>query len=314
MGKKPNPYPYSDSNKRYYTYDCYLRRRFGGKVIKIPLDAGFTCPNLDGTRGRGGCIYCSHEPLPGRGKTLREQFESQRAILLGKWGREGMTERYLPYFQVFTNTYAPTDRLRSLYEEALSLPGTVGLCIATRADCLSNRTVALLRELSERTYLTVELGLQTTCEETAKKINRCHTYAAFLDAWERLDGLNRCVHLINGLPGENRETMLQSAKNIAALHPHEVKLHMLYIETGTQIYEDWRRGEVPMLSREEYVSIVCDQLEQLPPDTVIGRLTGDGTEEKLVAPEWSRKKMVVMNEVDKELVRRDSWQGKQYRG
>ena len=308
--KKDNPFVNSDTNKRYYSFDCFLKRKFGGKVIKIPLDAGFTCPNIDGTRGVGGCIYCSKSPLPGRGTSLEAQFARQREILLKKWGREDVKERYIQYFQVFTNTYAPTEKLRELYYEALSLRDTVGLSIATRADSISDETIALLRELHEKTYLTVELGLQTVHDKTAALINRGHTYSEFLSAYERLQGLNVCVHLINGLPGESRDMMLETARKVADLHPHAVKLHMLYVEEGTELYNMWLDGKVPMLELEEYVDIVCSQLEMFHEDTVIERITGDGEAGVLAAPMWSRKKFVVMNEIDKELLRRNSWQGR----
>ncbi|MDD6799192.1 MAG: TIGR01212 family radical SAM protein [Firmicutes bacterium] len=310
--KKRNPFQNSDTNKRYFTYDCYLKRRFGGKVIKIPLDGGFTCPNIDGSKGVGGCIYCSKEPLAGRGKPLFEQFDAQRKILLKKWGREGVEERYIQYFQVFSNTYASAEKLKKLYDEALELPGTVGLSIATRADCIDNDVLRLLKEESERTYLTVELGLQTVHEKTAGLINRGHTFAEFCETYKRLDGLNVCIHIINGLPGETREMMLETAEKVADLRPHALKIHMLYIEEGTEIFEMWKSGDVPMLSRDEFVGIVCDQLEIMPPDTVIERVTGDGVSSRLAAPEWSLKKLVVQNEIDKEFVRRDSWQGKKY--
>jgi radical SAM protein (TIGR01212 family) len=181
------------NNKPYYTYDQYLKDTFGGKTIKIPLDGGFTCPNIDGTKGRGGCTYCTKECLPYRGKPLAEQFESAKAPLLKKWGREGVKERYIPYFQTFSGTYAPVERLRALYEEALALPHTVGLSIATRCDCLSDEVVALLRELAQRTFLTVELGLQTIHEDTALRIGRGHTYEEFLDVAENKPGFIKAM-------------------------------------------------------------------------------------------------------------------------
>ncbi len=299
----------TDTNKKYYTYNYYLRKKFGGKVIKIPLDGGFTCPNIDGTRGKNGCSYCTKQPLPYRGKPLSEQFEEAKAPLLKKWGREGQREMFIPYFQTFTNTYAPTERLRSLYYEALSLPNAVGLSIATRADCLSESTVELLREISEKTFLTVELGLQTVHEETAGLINRGHTFEEFLIGYEKLRGLNICVHLINNLPNETPEMMLESARTVAALRPHSLKLHMLYIENGTKIAEDYLKKPFHIMSLEEYASLVVSQLELFHPDTVIGRLTGDGIAENLLAPLWSLKKFSVLNEIDKEFERRNSVQG-----
>ncbi len=300
------------NNKHYYTYDQFLKDTFGGKTIKIPLDGGFTCPNIDGTKGKNGCTYCTKECLPYRGKPLREQFELAKAPLLKKWGREGVKERYIPYFQTFSGTYAPVERLRALYEEALALPHTVGLSIATRCDCLSDEAVALLRELAQRTFLTVELGLQTIHEDTARRIGRGHTYEEFLEGYHKLDGLNRCVHLINGLPGETPIMMLDTARTVAALRPHTVKLHMLYLEEGTAMTEEYRREPFPILSLAEYVSIAVSQIEMFHPDTVIGRLTGDGKADRLVELQWSRKKFCVLNEIDKEFRRRGTCQGSAY--
>ncbi len=307
-----NPFPYSDSNKRYHTYDYDLRQRFGGKVAKLPIDGGFTCPNIDGTRGRGGCTYCSKRPLEGRGLPVAVQYAAAREKALAKWGGQMEEERYLPYFQMFTNTYAPTDTLKRLFEEALSQPHAVGLVVSTRADCVTEETASYLKELAKTADLTVELGLQTVHEETAKRINRCHTYAEFLEGYHRLDGLRRCVHLINGLPGEDRDMMLESARRMAELAPEQLKLHLLYIVRGTEMWREYEEGRVPVMEREEYVSLICDQLELLPPETVIGRVTGDGLPDELVAPLWSRKKLVVLNEIDKCFVKRDSWQGKLY--
>ena len=297
------------NNKRYYTYDSFLKEKFGSKTMKIPLDGGFSCPNIDGSRGHGGCTYCTKESLSYRGRPLSEQFELAKAPLLKKWGREGVKEQYIQYFQVFSNTYAPVEKLRSLYYEALSLPNTVGLSIATRVDCLSDEIIELLREINEKTFLTVELGLQTIHEVTAQKINRGHTFEEFLSGYRSLNGINRVVHLINGLPGENKEMMLESAKSVAKLRPHGVKIHMLYLEEGTKMTEDYKKEPFHILSREEYVDITVSQLEFFHSDTVIGRLTGDGKADKLVEPLWSVKKFCVLNEIDKEFRRRDSYQG-----
>ncbi len=298
-----------ENNKHYFTYNQFLKQTFGGKTIKVPLDGGFTCPNIDGTKGIGGCSYCIKTPLPYRGKPLAEQFELAKAPLLKKWAREGMTERYIPYFQTFSGTYAPVERLRALYEEALALPHVVGLSVATRCDCLSDEVVALLREIASRTFLTVELGLQTVHEDTARRIGRGHTFEEFLYGYEKQKGLNRCIHLINGLPYETPDQMRASAKTVAALRPHTIKLHMLYLEEGTAMTEAYRREPFPILSLDEYVSITVSQLEYFHPDTVIGRLTGDGQTDRLVAPLWSRKKFCVLNEIDKEFRRRGTSQG-----
>ena len=301
------------NNKRYYTYDAFLKQKFGSKTIKIPLDGGFSCPNIDGTKGHGGCTYCTKECLTYRGRPLREQFELAKAPLLKKWGREGVKEQYIQYFQVFSGTYAPVDRLRQLYYEAISLPNTVGLSIATRVDCLSDEIIELLHEINEKTFLTVELGLQTVHEETARRINRGHTFSEFLDGYRSLEGIDRVVHLINGLPGESKEMMLESAETVASLRPHGVKLHALYLENGTKMTEEYKASPFPMLTLEEYVDVTVSQLELFHPDTVIGRLTGDGKADNLVAPLWSIKKFCVLNEIDKELRLRNSYQGINFR-
>ncbi|MBQ9086097.1 MAG: TIGR01212 family radical SAM protein [Clostridia bacterium] len=308
-----NPFPYSDSNKRYYTYDYYLRQTFGGKCAKIPLDAGFTCPNIDGTRGVGGCIYCS-----GRGSgdfaeaptlSIAEQYRKTREKLSSKWS----TERCIPYFQAHTNTYAPLPRLKELYEEALAQEGVVGLNIATRADCLEAGVPEYLAALADRTRLTVELGLQTIHDETARKINRGHTYEEFLVGYTRLrqasDKIGICIHLIFGLPGETEEMMMESVREVSRIKPDQVKLHLLHVLKNTTLSNQYQLGGYTPLDKKTYVSLVVNALELLPMDTVIARVTGDGMGEELLAPEWSRKKVSVINDIDKLLYERNTWQG-----
>lgn len=311
-----NPFKYTDTNKRYYTYDYYLRRTFGGKCAKIPIDAGFSCPNIDGRCGVGGCIYCS-----GRGSgdfaespnmPVAEQYNTTRQRLSSKWG----TERCIPYFQAHTNTYAPVEVLREKYEAVVGLDGVVALNIATRADCLGEDVTEYLCELAERVPLTVELGLQTSNDATAAIINRGHTFADFKDGFMRLraasEKIDICVHLIFGLPGEDRETMLRTVRDVAALHPEQVKIHLLHVIKGTKMAELYGSGEYTPLEKAEYVELVADALELLPPDVVVARVTGDGMAESLVAPEWSRKKVSVINDIDKLLFERNSYQGKRF--
>lgn len=281
--------------------------------MKISLDGGFTCPNIDGRCGYGGCIYCSGRGsgdfAPTADLEISEQFEKGVAMMSAKWD----ATRRIAYFQAHTNTYAPVCVLRERFEAALSQPGVVGLNIATRADCLQDDVVEYLSELSERTELTVELGLQTTNDETAEFINRGHTFAQFCQGYEKLRNKTKakiCVHLIFGLPGESHEIMIESVKRVAALLPDQVKLHLLYVIKGTRLAELYESGQYVPMEREEYIRTVCDALELLPPETVIGRLTGDGAAETLLAPMWSRKKTTVVNDIDKELYRRGSWQGK----
>ena len=306
--KDINPYPNSDSNKRYYTYDYYLKQTFGGKCMKIPLDAGFTCPNIDGKCSVGGCIYCSPR---GSGDfaadavlPVEEQFE------IVKW----KTDKYSPYFQAHTNTYAPLEVIREKVEAVAGKEGVVGVNIATRADCLEDDVVEYLASLAERTVLTVELGLQTVHDSVAFAINRGHTFADFLEGYAKLrkasDKIQICVHLIFGLPEENREMMLESVKEVARLMPDQVKFHLLHVIRGTRLGEIYLEGGYEPLEMEEYVDIVAEALTLLPPETVVGRLTGDGMQSELLAPEWSRKKTIVINNIDKKMFSEDLWQGK----
>ena len=309
-----NPFKNSDSNKRYYTYDYYLRKTFGGKCMKIPLDAGFTCPNIDGRCSVGGCIYCSprgsgdfaaDSVLP-----VAEQFEIVKEQLSHKWN----TDKYIPYFQAHTNTYAPLSVIREKVESVICKEGVVGLNIATRADCLEDDVVEYLASLSERTVLTVELGLQTVHDATAFAINRGHSFADFLAGYHKLraasDKINICVHLIIGLPDESREMMLDSVRRVAALRPEQVKLHLLHVIRGTRLADIYNEGNYTPLEMDEYVDIVARALTLLPPDTVVGRLTGDGMQSELLAPDWSRKKTVVINNIDKLMFAENLWQGK----
>ena len=311
--KETNPFLHSDSNKRYYTYDYYLRKKFGGKCAKLPLDAGLTCPNIDGTCGRGGCIYCSDRGsgdfAPEARLSITEQICAQKALIARKWD----VSRCIAYFQAHTNTHAPLAVLKPLYEEALAQEGIVGLNIATRADCLPPDVVQYLAELAARTVLTVELGLQSSSDTTARLINRGHSYADFCKGYRALKAaspnIGICVHIIFGLPGEDDDTMLQTVRDVAALAPDQVKLHLLHVLKGTPLASMYERGDYIPLERERYIRLVADALELLPPDTVIGRLTGDGAADALLAPDWSRKKTTVINDIDKLMYTRDTVQG-----
>ncbi len=308
-----NPYKYSDTNKRYYTYDYYLRKTFGGKCMKIPIDAGFTCPNIDGRCAHGGCIYCSSR---GSGDFAQdsiiptdEQFEIVKAQLSSKW----KTDKYIPYFQAHTNTYAPVEMIRNKIEPVMKKNGVVGLNIATRADCLEDDVLEYIAELADRTVLTVELGLQSSDDDTAKLINRGHSYADFVKGYESLrrasDKINICVHIIFGLPGEERDAMLQTVKDVAKLRPEQVKIHLLHVIRNTVLADMYLNGEYTPLSMDEYVDIVAEALTILPEDTVIGRLTGDGMQSELLAPDWSRRKTVVINNIDKKMYAEGTMQG-----
>lgn len=307
-----NPFPYSDDNKRYQTQNYYLRHQFGGKVVKISLNAGLSCPNRDGRKGMGGCSFCSEGSGRFAGNPLQfisQQYQEVRERMASKW-----TGKCIAYFQAGTNTYAPLSHLKKLYQEALEQPDCVGLAISTRPDCVSEDTARYLGELSRRVWVEVELGLQTIHDPTAVRLNRCHTYQDFLNGYALLSslGVRVCVHLINGLPGESREDMLESVRQVGKLRPGGVKLHLLHILQGTRMAEEYQRGRIPVMSQEEYANLLCDQLELLPPETVVQRVTGDGARDELLAPLWSLKKFTVMDAIDREMYRRDSWQGKRF--
>jgi len=307
-----NPFKYSDTNKRYYTYDYYLRKEFFEKCAKITLDAGFTCPNIDGSRGTGGCIYCSGGSRS-RGcdslKPLYEQYTEQIEIIRRKWD----VKKFIPYLQAYTNSYTSPGNFEKILNEISLFDGAVMINIATRADCLENEKLEILNRISERIPITVELGLQSSNDKTAEAINRCHTYSEFTDCFERLrryaPSVRIAVHIINGLPNEKREDMIRTAADVSALHPDIIKIHLLHVIKDTPLAKMYENGEYVPLEKDEYVSIVCDQLEILPEDVVVERVTGDGIRDELVCPLWSLKKTSVINDIDKELFRRRAYQG-----
>ena len=313
---KINPFENSDSNKRYYTYDYFLKKTYGGKCAKIPLDAGFSCPNMDGKCGVGGCIYCSSRGSGDFAESatlpIKDQYEITRQKLSSKWS----TERCIPYFQARTNTYAPLDKIKEKFEEALKCEGVVAMNVATRADCLPDDVVEYLADLAERVDLTVELGLQTVHDDIAQLINRGHSYDQFVSGFEKLRRANPkiriCVHLIFGLPKEDDEMMLESAKVVGKLQPDMVKIHLLHVIRDTELAKWYESGEYMPLEKEHYVALVANALQYFHKDTVIARLTGDGMADELLAPDWSRKKVAVINDIDKYLFTHDMWQGKRF--
>lgn len=307
-------FKYSNSNKRYYTLDYFYKEKFNSKVFKVSLNAGFSCPNKDGTKGYGGCIYCSHlgsgDYAGKQEKTLIEQFNEVKEIMLNKWPNS----KYIVYFQANTNTYAPVKDLKEKYESVLFLDNVVGINIATRPDSITDECLDYLEELSKKTYLTVELGLQTIHDKTSKLINRGHDLNCFEDTLKKLreKNINVVVHIINGLPYETKEMMLETAKYLANQDIQGIKIHMLHILKDTALANLYEKEKFHVLTREEYVDIVCDQLELLREDIVINRITGDPNPNDLIEPTWLIKKFGVLNEIDKEMARRDSYQGKNY--
>lgn len=305
-------FKYSDSNKRYYTLDYFYKHKFNSKVFKVSLNAGFSCPNKDGTKGYGGCIYCSKlgsgDYAGDETEPLVEQFNKVKEIMNHKWPNS----KYIAYFQANTNTYAPVEVLKEKYESVMYLDNVIGLNIATRPDAISDECLDYLTELNNKTYLTVELGLQTIHEETSKLINRGHDSKCFDDMVKKLRNrnINVVVHIINGLPYETKEMMLETAKYLSDLDIQGIKIHMLHILKDTALANLYDKEHFHVLTREEYVDIVCSQLELLRDDIVIHRITGDPNPNDLIEPTWLIKKFGVLNEIDKEMVKRDSYQGK----
>jgi len=308
-------FKYSDSNKRYYTLDYFNKKKFGSKVFKISLNGGFSCPNKDGTKGTGGCIYCSKlgsGDYAGKlDKTLDEQFDEIKKTMLNKWP----IAKYIVYFQANTNTYAPVTELKMKYESVLWKENVIGINIATRPDSITDECLDYLEELSKKTYLTVELGLQTIHDETSKLINRGHDLNCFVNMLNKLRkrNINVVVHIINGLPYETKEMMLETAKYISNLDIQGIKIHMLHILKNTLLADMYEKEKFHVLSREEYVDIVCDQLELLREDIVIHRITGDPNPNDLIEPSWLIKKFGVLNEIDKEMNKRETYQGSKYK-
>lgn len=307
-----NNFIYSNTNKRYHTLDYYYKQKFNSKVFKISLNAGFTCPNIDGTVGHGGCIYCSKtgsgEFAGKKEDSLKKQFETIRQLMLKKWP----VAKYIGYFQARTNTYADIETLKNLYETVLSFENVIGLNIATRPDAISQECLNYLEELNKKTFLTIELGLQTTNEKTAKLINRCHNIKCFEKMVKELRkrNINVVVHIINGLPYETREDMLNTIKYLNELDIQGIKIHMLSILKETPLEKLYKEKKFKILSKEEYIEIVVDQLELLRPEIVIHRITGDPKSDDLVEPKWLIKKFCVLNDIDKEMKRRNTYQGK----
>lgn len=306
-----NDFPYSNTNKRYHTLDYFYKNKFGCKVCKISLNAGFTCPNIDGTLGTKGCIYCSKsgsgEFGGNKNDDLITQFESVKKVMDKKWPNS----KYIGYFQARSNTYAPLNILKEKYETILKLDNVVGLSIATRPDCISDECLDYLDRLNKKTFLTVELGLQTIHEKTTKLINRCHDLKCFEDMVKKLKQKNifTVVHIINGLPDETKDMMIETVKYLNNLNIDGIKIHMLSVLKDTPLAKLYEIKPFHLLSEEEYVDIVCDQLEHLKPEIVIQRLTGDPMTDDLIAPLWLPKKTQVLNDIDKKMAKRNSYQG-----
>ncbi|MFW6284834.1 MAG: TIGR01212 family radical SAM protein [Bacillota bacterium] len=303
---------FKNREKRYKTLSETYKARFGQKVFKVPIDGGFTCPNKDGTKGTGGCIYCSPSGsgdfTAGGNLSIREQFFTVKKRMEKKWPN-ALT---MPYFQANTNTYAPVSILKPMFEEAIDLDeSVVGLAIATRCDCLGEEILDLLEALNQKKPVQLEIGLQSVHEKTAEWINRGHDLACFDEAVQALKkrGLEVVVHIINGLPGESEADMLKTIDHLNTLGIDGIKIHMLHVMEHTALAHLYKKKPFKLLSLEEYVAITTQQIERLDPKVTIHRLSGDAPRDTLIAPEWTLKKFVVMNEIDKALRRKDTHQG-----
>lgn len=301
--------------KSFYSLNYFLREKFGEKAFKISLDAGFSCPNRDGKVSTGGCIFCSSAgsgDFCGDAENLLEQFEQGKAMMAKKW----KTGKYIGYFQAYTNTYDTVENLRIKYETIMKQEGVVALAIATRPDCLEEDVLDLLEELSKKTFLWVELGLQTIHESTAKTINRGYELKVYDQAVAQLRKrkIEVVTHVILGLPGETKEMMLNTVKYVAATKTQGIKLHLLHVIKDTKLLEEYEQGKVSMMKLDEYVDLIVDCVELLPENMVIHRITGDGPRATLVAPLWSLKKFEVINKIDSHFINRKTWQGKKYIG
>ena len=310
-----NNFKYSNTNKRYHTLDYFYKNKFNSKVFKVSLNAGFTCPNIDGKVGYGGCIYCSKsgsgEFAGNKEDNLEKQFINIRNMMLKKWPNA----KYIGYFQAHTNTYAPVEELRKMHDIILRQDNVIGLSIATRPDAITAECLDYLDELNKKTYLTIELGLQTIKDETSKLINRCHSLECFQDMVEKLRqrNINVVVHIINGLPYETKEDMLNTVKYLNNLDIQGIKIHMLSILKDTALEKLYKEKPFKVLTKDEYIDIVISQLELLRPEIVIHRITGDPKIDDLIEPNWLIKKVSLINDIDKEMVKRNTYQGKNCR-
>lgn len=306
------------TDKPYYPYSQYLKKKFGGRVVKVTVDTGLTCPNIDGTKGYGGCTFCDETGSSSRAQDKRDSITTQIQQNIEKQRRRFKSNRFVAYFQAHTNTYAPLPVLKSMFDEAFEAhPDVMGLAISTRPDCVDRETLELIasyqgphNETMDR-YISVEYGLQTIHNQTLEAVNRCETVEEFETAYQltRELGIDHCIHVILGMPGETWEMMMQTAEQLAQWRVNGVKIHMLVAMDKTQIAKQFRAGEWEPMSRETYIQTCCDFLERLHPECVIHRVAGNGHPLHVVAPQWMREKFDVMAEIDAEFARRGTRQG-----
>jgi radical SAM protein (TIGR01212 family) len=297
---------------RYYRYSHFLRERFGAAVHRVSIDGGFTCPNVDGTVARGGCVYCDNRSFSPARRIAKKSIEDQVADQIARLDRRYAASVYLAYFQAATNTYAPVARLKDLYERALALPRIAGLIVSTRPDCLDDEALDLLQSYAERMYVGLEIGLQTVHDRSLVWMNRGHDAASFFAAMERAKGrgLDLATHVILGLPGESVDDMLATADAVAASGVDGVKIHNLHVVRHTPLNLAYRKGQVSLLERDAYLDVLVPFLERLPERTVIHRVMGDAPPKDLVAPAWTHEKQAFLTALENEMARRGTRQGR----
>lgn len=309
-----NNFKYSFNEKRYHTFNYYLKSKYNCKVAKVILDAGFTCPNRDGKKGFGGCIYCSDlgsgDSNVDLGNSLLKQYEANKKVMNQKWPND----LYIPYFQSFSNTYGPLTKIKLMLEPFLHMDEVCEIAIATRCDCLADETIKYLDEICKYKQIWLELGLQTSNDITGEYINRKYTFLDFKNAIKKLENTNikTCVHIINGLPNETSKDMLQTIKDINHLKFDAIKIHMLHIIKNTKLANIYNETPFKVLSRDEYIELVVKQLELLKPEVVVQRLTGDPIKDDLIAPTWTLNKTTILNDIDKLMRKLDTYQGNKY--
>ncbi len=301
---------FNGTDKRYNQYSAHLKQKFGAKVYKITLDAGFSCPNRDGTLSDCGCIFCDDGGSFSQAHSNKISIENQILTGIETLSARFKAQKFMSYFQAFSNTYKPVQELERIYNSALQHPDIVGISIGTRPDCIDDDKLKLISGYTKDYYTWIEYGLQSVHDKTLKWINRGHDYDCFLRAYEKTKnyGINICIHLILGL-NETYEEMMETAGKVAELEPEGVKIHMLCALEGTKIAELYNKGELSFMSEDEYINLCCDYLELLPPETTIHRLAGNGLKKNLVAPRWLGKKLDALNKIDRELERRNTYQG-----
>jgi hypothetical protein len=311
--RRGEAYNWRAAGLRYFTYRFFLKQTFSGRVQRVSISAGFTCPNVDGTVAKGGCTFCDNRSFSPSRRIPRQEIRSQidegiRRLRI----RYPDCNQFMAYFQPASNTYAPVERLRAVYEEALAHPQVMAMAIGTRPDCVPDEVLDLLGEMAERVFVSVEYGMQTMHDRSLDWMNRGHHHDAFIDAVERSKGRGFAVgaHVIIGLPGETQADHLATARELARLRVDAVKIHNLYAVQNTPLADQVQRGEVQLIGRDEYIESVVDSLEVLPPDCVVERISGEAPPKYFVGPSWCQNKAGVLQAIDAELTRRDSWQGK----